>query len=84
MSRAAAAIERKLKRRKTVVWSVNLFTVVLCMMDPCYMLCIGKFKQVNKRFKKALEIVVRCIVSEASRYIEYSAPLVMDLEKAYV
>lgn len=54
------------------------------MIDPRYMLCEGKFKQVNKRFKKALEIVLRVIVHEASQYIEYSAPKVMELERAYL
>lgn len=54
------------------------------MIDPQYMLCEGKFKQVNKRFKKAMEIVLRVIVREASQYIEYSAPLVMDLNRQYL
>ena len=54
------------------------------MVDPKYMLCEGKYKQVNKRFKKALEIVLRVVIHEASQYIEYSAPLVMDLEKQYL
>ena len=40
--------------------------------------------QVNKRFKKALEIVLRVVIHEASQYIEYSAPLVMDLERQYL
>ena len=51
------------------------------MVDPEYMLCHGKYKQVSKRFKKALETVIRVITHEASQYIEYSAPLVMDLER---
>lgn len=76
--------QTKGKRRRNVVWSVNVFTVVLFMLDPKYMLCEGKFKQVNKRFRKALEIVLRCTVTEATNYIEYSAPLVMDLEKRYL
>mmetsp|Transcript_19024 Transcript_19024/g.23569 ORF Transcript_19024/g.23569 Transcript_19024/m.23569 type:complete len:87 (+) Transcript_19024:73-333(+) len=71
---------QKGKRRRKVVWSVNVFTVVLFMVDPRYALCEGKFKQVNKRFRKALEIVLRCIVVEATNYIEYSAPLVRELE----
>ena len=74
----------KSKRRKTVVWSVNVFTIVLYMVDPRYMLCQGKWKQVSKRFRKALEIVLRVVVHEASQYIEYSAPLVINLEREYL
>lgn len=48
------------------------------------MLCEGKYKQVSKRFRKALEIVTRVVVHEASQYIEYSAPKVIELEKAYL
>lgn len=76
--------ERKGKRRKTVVWSVNVLTVVLYLVDPRYMVCVGRYKQVSKRFKKACEIVLRVIVHEASQYIEYSAPLVMNLEREYL
>ena len=69
------------KRRKTVVWSVNVFTVVLFLVDPKYALCEGKYKQVSKRFRKALEIVLRCSVVESTNYIEFSAPLVTDLQR---
>ena len=54
------------------------------MVDPYYMLCEGKYKQVSKRFKKALEIVLRVVIHEASQYIEYSAPHVVELEKKYL
>lgn len=74
----------KTKRRKKVVWSVNVLTVVLYMVDPKYILCEGKYKQVSKRFRKACETVLRVIVHEATQYIEYSAPLVMDLERQYL
>ena len=74
----------KVKHRKTIVWSVNVFTIVLYMVDPRYMLCEGKYKQVCKRFKKACEIVLRVVIHEASQYIEYSAPLVRDLERSYL
>ena len=40
----AAGGERKGKRRKVIAWSVNVFTVVLYMVDPKYMLCKGKYK----------------------------------------
>ena len=73
----------KTKHRKKIVWSVNVFTIVLYMVDPKYMLCEGKYKQVCKRFKKACEIVLRVVIHEASQYIEYSAPLVRDLERSY-
>ena len=72
------------KRRRTVVWSVNVFTVVLFLVDPKYALCEGKYKQVSKRFRKALEIVLRCTVTEATNYIEFSAPLVADLQRQYL
>jgi hypothetical protein len=49
--------QNKVKRRKKIVWSVNVFTVILYMIDPKHMLCTGKFKQVSKRFRKACEIV---------------------------
>ena len=74
----------KVKHRKKIVWSVNVFTIVLYMVDPRYMLCEGKYKQVCKRFKKACEIVLRVVIHEASQYIEYSAPLVRDLERSYL
>ena len=41
---STAAEGEKKKRRKKIVWSVNVFTVVLYMVDPKYMLCTGKFK----------------------------------------
>ena len=63
---AKPAEKKHHKRRKTVVWSVNVLTVVLYMIDPKYMLLEGKFKQVSKRFRKACETVLRCIVHEAS------------------
>ena len=66
----------KTKHRKKIVWSVNVFTVILYMIDPKHMLCTGKFKQVSKRFRKACEIVTRVVVHEATQYIEYSAPKV--------
>lgn len=67
------------KRRRSIVWSVNLLTVVMYMFDAKYAICESKFKQVSKRFRKALEVVLRCTSVEATNYMEYSAPLVHDL-----
>lgn len=50
------------------------------MEDPRYMLCSGKYKQVSKRFRKALETVLRVITFEATQYMEYSSTRVMELE----
>ena len=72
------------KRRKTIVWSVNVLTVVMFMVDPRYALCESKYKQVSKRFRKALEIVLRCIVTESTNYMEYSAPLIVELQQKYL
>ena len=83
-ARLRPATAAKTRPRRSVVWSVNVFTIVLYMVDPRYMLCEGKYKQVSKRFRKAVDIVVRVVVHEASQYIEYSAPKVMELEKAYL
>ena len=49
---------------------------MLYFIDPKYMLCIGKYKEVSKSFKKAVEIVFRVSLNQCTRLIEKHAVLI--------
>ena len=57
-------------------WSTNVLTNVLYFIDAKYMICQGQFKLVSRNFKKAVEIVMRVQLTQATKIIEKSVDLI--------